>query len=133
MDRRIFTEKQVRPVQRKITVDFVSSHLMETLYPVFPAAVHQHRRADDIRFKKNFRIFDAAVHMGFCREVNDDVRSFGFEKVGDCLPVPDISLHDPEAFIFQSFIQCVDIRRVRKGIQTDDTIFRMESRTVNSV
>ena len=125
MDRRLLREQQVRPVQRQVSVHFIRGHLVIPGDPVFPAGIHQHSRTHDVRLQENARIINAAVHMGFRREIHNHIRMFFLKQPEHCFPVADILLHKPEMRVIHYAFQRREIPRIGQFIQADDPVFRI--------
>ena len=125
VDRGLFGEEQVRPVQRQIAVDFIRRYLMVPLDAVFPASVHHGRRADDVRLQEDARILNAAVHVAFRSEVHHDVRMLFLKELIHGFPVTDIRLHKTEVRIVHDALQRAQVACVGQLIQADDPVIRI--------
>ena len=125
MDRRLFREQQVRPVQRQVAVNLVRAHLVIPGNAVFPAGIHQVSRAHDIGPQENIRILNAAVHMAFRREVDHRVRLFLLKQGENSLPVTDVGFAEPEIRIARYRLQGGQVSRVGQLVHADDPVLRM--------
>ena len=74
-------KEQVRPVKRKVSVNFICRYLMISDVSVFTACIHKNGRTDDVGFKEYLRILDRTVDMRLCSEVNDYVGLLIFEDL----------------------------------------------------
>ena len=120
VDRRVFVEKQVRSVERQITVDFVGADLVETLNPEFAASIHQDLRSENVGFEEDPGVLDRAVHVGFRREVHHDVGSLLFKDAVDAVPVPDVGLVEDVVRVLQFFLDGGRVGGIRQRIDVYD-------------
>ena len=105
MEGRFLGKEQVRPVQGQVPINLIRGNLMIAFYAVFPAGVHEHRRAHDIGFQENSGVFDGTVHMALRRKVHHHVRVLFLKEFTDRLSVPDIFLHEAEVRGLQHLFQ----------------------------
>ena len=125
MDRRLLSEKQVRTVQRQVTVDLVRGDLMIAGDTVLPAGIHQSRRAHDVGLQENARILDGAVHVGLRGEIHHNVRMLLLKQLIHCLPVADVCLHKAEVRLVHHRLQRGKVSRICQLVQAHDPVIRM--------
>ena len=125
MDRRFFSEEEVWPVERKIPVDFIRRNLMEPLYAVLSACIHQYGRAHYIGLQKDAGVLDRAVHVGFRRKVDDDLGLLFLKELLHAFSVTDVQLYKAEVRMLHYRLQCGEIARICETVHTDDPVFRV--------
>ena len=119
MDGRIFTEKQIRTVERQISVHFIRADLMEALNTVFPACIHKYRSTYNIGLQKDGGVLNRAVHMRLRRKIDHDIRMLLFEDGIYSLPVAYVLFIKDHAGGLQSIIKRMDVCSICKSIDTD--------------
>ena len=118
-------EKQIRPVKRQIAVHFIGADLMVSPDAVFPAGIHQNGATYDICLKKNSRILDRSVHMGFGREVHYNVRLLILEDMIYGITIPDICLIESEVIILHYRLKRREVPGVGETVYAYYGILRM--------
>ena len=125
MDRGLLCKKEVRPIQREISVYLISGHLMEPLHAKSAAGVHHYSRAHDICFQKHTGILDRAIHMAFGGKIHHYIRTFLFKEAIYRLSITNICLDKAEIRVLHNGRQCGQVSRVGQLIQTDNAILGM--------
>ena len=125
MDRRIFRKQQIRPVQRQVSVNLIRGYLVIPGDSVLPAGIHQHSRTHDIRLQEDARIINAAVHVGFRREIHNHIRMLFLKQPVHRFTVTDIRLHKPETRVIHHAFHRREIPRIGQFVQADDPVFRI--------
>lgn len=89
------------------------------------ACIHQDRRANDIRLKKDRGVFNGSVYMALRREIYDCIWLLFFKKVVDSIAVTNIQLNKVEVWPIYYIFQCRKVSRISQFVQTDDPVFRV--------
>ena len=105
VDRRLFREKEVRSVQRQVTVHFIRGDLMEPLDAVLSAGIHEYCRAHDVGLEEDPGVLDRAVHVGLRGKIHHNVRFLLLKQLVDPFPVPDIQFDETELRILHDGFQ----------------------------
>ena len=119
---RFFREEQIGPIERQVAVYFVGRDLMKAFYAEFAAGVHQNLRAEDIRFQKDGRIFDAAIDMAFRRKVHDHVGFFLFEQRFHRLLIGDVRFDEAELRVAHDGAQSGKIAGISQAIEAHHAV-----------
>lgn len=98
---------------------------MITPEAVFTACIHQGCSTKNIGLQKNSGIFNRAVYMRFCSEINYYVWMLFFKKLVYRCSIADICLHKAKARILHHRLWCRQITCIGQLIKTDNTIFRI--------
>ena len=122
MQRRLLRKEEVGSVERQIAVYFVCRYLMITFDPILAAGVHEHRRADNVRFKENARIFDGTIYMTLRGEVDHNIGFLLLKELVHRLPIADIRPHKAEVGVVHHASECGEIPRIRELIQAHDAV-----------
>ena len=105
MDWGLFSEEQVRTIQRQVTINLIGRNLMIALNSMLAASIHQHTGTDDVSLKENAWVFDGTVNMRFCRKVDHHVRMFFFKQLVDSFAITDIGLYKTEIRVIHNRCQ----------------------------
>ena len=89
MNRCLIREKEIRPVQRQVSVYFIRGYLVIAPDPVFPAGVHEDGGADDVGVKKDLGILDGTVHVALCGEIHHHMGVLFLKQAVYGFPVRD--------------------------------------------
>ena len=119
MDRSIFMEEQIRSVQRKISIYFICSNLMESFHPILTACIHHDLCSKDVRFQKDSGILYGSVHMGLRSEVHNHIRMLFLKDGENPFTVSNILFVKCEPRILKSLIQRMDIGSIRQRIDAN--------------
>ena len=125
MNRGLLGEKQVRTVKRQVAVHLVGRNLMITLDAVLAAGIQKHLCAHDVGLKENRRIFNRAVNVALCREVDYDFRFFLFRNTVNRLSVGNISLDKFEMRIVHHGRKRFHVARVGQRVHAQNIVLRM--------
>ncbi len=120
MDRCFLRKEQVRPVQGQVAVDLVGGDLVEALHTVLPAGIHQNLGAENVGLQEDTGILNAAVNMGFRREVDNDVGLLLCEETVHRRPVTDVRPDEAEVRLVHDGRQGRYVPRVGELVQADD-------------
>lgn len=128
MKRRIFMEKKIRSIQRKVSVDFIGGNLMIPFDSVFSTSIHQNGNTDDIGLKEDLRILDGTIDMAFRGKIDYDIKLFILKQTINGIPISDIPFDELEVFQTHDWSKGFHVPGISQGIQANEFIFGIFSR-----
>ena len=122
-----------RVVHLQGTVDFVGRDVVEALalvlfrqrFPVKLRGLEQAERAHHVRLREGERVLDGAVHMAFCRQVNDAVDQFVLHELVERIEVADVHLHELVVRLALDVLEVREVARVGELVEVDNLVIRV--------
>ena len=122
-----------RVVHLEGAIDFVGRDVVETLalvlfgeaFPVELRGLQQAQSSHDVRLRKRERVLDGAVHVAFCRQVNDAINMFVLHELVERVKVADVHLHELVVRLVLDILEVREVARIGKLIEVDNLVFRV--------
>ncbi len=122
-----------RVVHLEGAINFVGRNVVEALalvlfgeaFPVELGCLEQAKRAHHVRLREGERVLDGAVHVTFCRQVDDTVYMFVLHELVERVKVADVHLHELVVRLVLDVLQVREVARVGKLIEVDNLVFRV--------
>ena len=119
-----------RLVELQRAVDLIGGNVVEALafpvaVPVLTGGLQQAERAHHIGAGKGEGVFDGAVHVAFCGQVNHAVDVVLLHEGAHLVEVADIGLHEGVVRLVLYILEVSEIAGVGEGVQVDDAVLRV--------
>ena len=122
-----------RMVHLEGAIDFIGRNVVEALafvlfgeaFPVELRGLEQRKSSHHVRLREGERVLDGAVHMAFCREVDDTVDMLILHELVESVEVADVHLHELVVRLPFDVLEIRKVARVGKLIEVDNPVFRV--------
>ena len=122
-----------RMVHLERTVDFIGRNMVEALalvlfreaFPVEFRGLQQAQSTHHVRLREGERVLDGAVHVAFCRKVDDTVDLFILHELVERVEVADVHLHELVVRLALDVLEVREVARIGKLVKIDNLVFRI--------
>ena len=120
-----------RVVHLEGAIDFIGGDVVEALafvlfgeaFPIEFRGLEQAQSSHDVRLGKRERILDGAVHVTFCRQVDDTVNLFVLHELVERIEVANVHLHELVVRLAFDILEVREVARIGKHIEVDNLVF----------
>ena len=114
-------------------VNFVGRNVVEALalvlfgqgFPVELRGLQQAQSTHDVRLREGERVLDGAVHVAFCRQVDDTVNLFVLHELVERVEVADVHLHELVVRLVFDVFEVCKVTGVCQLVKIDNLVFRV--------
>jgi len=120
-------------VHLESAVNFVGRNVVEALafvlfreaFPIEFRCLEQAKRAHHVRLRKGERVLDGAVHVAFCRQVDDTVDMFVMHELVEGVEVADVHLYELVVRLALDVLEVREVARIGQLVEVDNLVFRV--------
>ena len=122
-----------RVVHLEGAIDFIGGDVIEALafvlfrqgFPIELRGLQKRKRSHHVRLCEGERVLDGAVHVAFCREVDDAVYMLILHELVERVKVADIHLHELVVRLVLDILEVREVARIGQLVQVDNLVFRI--------
>ena len=122
-----------RVVHLESAIDFIRRNVVEALalvlfgeaFPVELRGLKQGKRTHHVRLRESERILDGAVHVAFCRKMDDAIDMFVLHELVERVKVADVHLHEHVVRLIFDVLEVRKVACIGELIKIDNLVFRI--------
>ena len=122
-----------RVVHLESAINFVRRNMVEALalvllgeaFPIELRGLQQAQSSHHVRLRESERVLDGAVHMAFCRQVDDAIDLFVLHELVERVEVADVHLHELVVRLPFDVLEVRKVACIGQLIEVDNLVFRI--------